>query len=185
VWIWAAAAGAVTLIALLTVALATGLIGGGPRHVLSIPAKLGSYDRRPQLEQQMNARQLQQQVIARSAGQASHVVSAVYENNSTSGAKGSSPQMFLLIGGNLAGTSADGFISSFQDQFKGAAVTGAGPAGGEAACVNAQSSVPGSVALCVWADNDTFGVLASPTMHSAQLGAQLRAVRPGVEHVAK
>jgi hypothetical protein len=93
--------------------------------------------------------------------------------------------MFLLIAGNLAGTSASDFVSSFRGQFKSAAVTGAGSMGGMAACVNAQSSVPGSVALCVWADNDTFGVLASPTMHAAQLGAQLRAIRPGVEHVAK
>ena len=41
--------------------------------------------------------------------------------------------------------------------------------GGSAACVNAQASVPGSVALCTWADNDTFGVVASPTMTAARL----------------
>jgi hypothetical protein len=175
----------VAVIVIVTALLASGTFSSGPKHLLAIPGKLGDYVRRPQLEQQMNARQLQQQVIARSSGQASHVVSAVYEDNSGGAAGGSSPQMFLLIAGNLAGTSASDFVSSFRGQFKSAAVTGAGSMGGMAACVNAQSSVPGSVALCVWADNDTFGVLASPTMHAAQLGAQLRAIRPGVEHVAK
>ncbi|MDR0342328.1 MAG: hypothetical protein LBI49_04295 [Nocardiopsaceae bacterium] len=183
--IWGVAAGlVVVIIGLLVAGVATGLLGShGPSHVLATPDKLGAYVRRPQLEQQMNAKQLQRQVIARSAGQASNVVSGVYENNSTAG--NASPQMFLLIGGNLSGTSASDFISSFRSEFKGAAVTGAGPVGGVAACVNAQSSVPGSVALCVWADNDTFGVLASPTMHAAQLGAQLRTIRPEVEHVAR
>ncbi len=97
----------------------------------------------------------------------------------------STPQIFLFIGGNLSGTSAGDFISSFRGQFSGAALTSAGTMGGEAVCVNAQSSIPGSVALCAWADNDTFGVLASPTMHAAQLGVQMRAVRPGLEHLAK
>jgi hypothetical protein len=45
--------------------------------------------------------------------------------------------------------------------------------------------VPGSVALCTWADNDTFGVVASPTMSAIRLAAQLRAFRPMVEHVGR
>jgi hypothetical protein len=45
--------------------------------------------------------------------------------------------------------------------------------------------VAGSVALCTWADNDTFGLVASPTMDAAQLGAQMRAIRPDVEHLTK
>ena len=51
-----------------------------------------------------------------------------------------------------------------------------GPAGWRAA---------GSVALCTWADGDTFGVVASPTMNLTQLAAQMRAIRPGVEQSAK
>ena len=99
--------------------------GSGRSHLLVAPSRLGSYVRRPQLEQQMNARALQQQVIAKSAGQASHVVSAVYENSA--GVSGSAPpQIFLFIAGNLAGESPAGFISSFTAQFKGAAATSAG-----------------------------------------------------------
>ena len=158
--------------------------GSGPSHTLVAPSKLGSYVRRPQLERQMNAKQLQQQVIAKSAGQASHVVSAVYENSA--GVAGNAPpQIILFIGGNLAGVSPTGFITSFTDQFKGAQTTSAGSLGGKAACVNTQGSAAGSVALCTWADSDTFGVVASPTMGLDQLAAQMRAIRPGVEHPAR
>jgi hypothetical protein len=156
----------------------------GPLHTLVTPSKLGSYVRRPQLEKQMNAKQLQQQVIAKSAGQASHVVSAVYENSA--GVSGSAPpQIILFIGGNLAGVSPSGFITSFTDQFKGAQTASAGSLGGKAACVNTQGSAAGSVALCTWADTDTFGVVASPTMSLDQLAAQMRTIRPGVERPAR
>jgi len=153
-------------------------------HVLVAPSRLASYVRRPELEQQMNARALQQQVIAKSAGQASHVVSAVYENSA--GVAGTAPpQIFLFIGGNLAGESPAGFISSFTAQFKGAQATSAGSLGGQAACVDARGSAAGSVALCTWADGDTFGVVASPTMTLSELAAQMRAIRPSVELPAR
>jgi len=119
-------------------------------------------------------------VIAKSAGQASHVVSGVYEASA-----GSSPQMILFVGGNLSGVSASDFISSFTQQSKGSFVTSPGTLGGSAACVNAQASVPGSVALCTWADNDTFGVVASLTMNATKLAAEMRVMRPMVERVAK
>src|SRR5262249_59014885 len=73
----------------------------GRSHELVAPSELGSYVRRPQLEQQTNAKALKQQFIAKSAGQASNVVSAVYENKA--GVSGTAPpQIFLLIGGNPA-----------------------------------------------------------------------------------
>jgi hypothetical protein len=149
-----------------------------------IPTKLGTYVRRPQLEQKVGAKQLQREVTAKSAGQAHHVVSAVYENSS-GGADGKSPQIMLFIGGNLSGTSPGAFISSFTSQAKGAQPTSPGPLGGQATCVGAQTSVMGSVALCTWADNDTFGLVASPAMTVSQLAAEMRAIRPQVEHVVK
>jgi hypothetical protein len=158
--------------------------GSARSHMLVAPSRLATYVRRPQLEQQMNARALQQQVIAKSAGQASNVVSAVYENSAgVSG--GAPPQIFLFIGGNLAGESPAGFISSFTAQFKGAAATSPGSLGGQAACVDARGSAAGSVTLCTWADGDTFGVVTSPTMGLSQLAAQMRAIRPSVERPAR
>ena len=181
VWLLAGAAGlAVGVVVVTAGALLLG--GSGPAHELVTPAKLGAYVRKPQLEQQMNAKDLQQQVVAKSAGQASDVVDAVYEANSGTAGRTSS-QVILFIGGHLSGVSPAGFITSFTDQFKGASSTGAGSMGGRAACVNAQQNVAGNVALCTWADNDTFGLVASPTMDAAQLGAQMRAIRPDVEHV--
>jgi hypothetical protein len=41
------------------------------------------------------------------------------------------------------------------------------------------------VALCTWADSDTFGVVASQTMPISQLAVQMRAIRPGVERPAR
>jgi hypothetical protein len=155
--------------------------GSGPAHVLVTPAKLGAYVRRPQLEQEVGVKQLRRQVTAKSAGQARHVVSAVYEDS----AAGKTPQIMLFIGGNLSGTSPGAFISSFAGQVKGAKLTSPGPLGGQATCVAAQATVLGSEALCTWVDNDTFGLVASPAMNISQLAAQMRAIRPQVEHVVK
>jgi hypothetical protein len=182
VWLWAGAAG--LAVGVVVVAAGALLLGGsGPAHALVTPVRLGAYVRKPQLEQQMNAKSLQQQVVTKSAGQASHVVDAVYEDNSAR-AGGTIPQVFLFIGGQLSGVSPSGFIASFTKQFQGASAISAGSMGGQAACVNAQASVAGSVALCTWADNDTFGLVASPTMDATQLGAQMRAIRPQVERAA-
>jgi hypothetical protein len=156
----------------------------GQAHVLSIPARLGAFVRKPQLEQQMNIRQLRQQVITRSGGQASHVVSAVYENGAGVSGAGQ-PQIMLFIGGNVGGVSPAGFVSSFMTQFKGARAASPGSLGGSASCVSAQPGAANEVALCTWADNDTFGVVASPTMNLTQLSAQLRAIRPVIEHTAR
>ena len=182
-WVWTGVAAVVVAAAAVGVT-AFLLRAHGLSHTLAVPSKLGSYVRRPSLERQMNAKQLQQQVIAKSAGQASHVVSAVYENSDGVSGK-APPQIILFIGGNLTGVSPSGFITSFTSQFKGAQSTSAGTLGGKAACVNAQNSATGSVALCTWADSDTFGVVASQTMGTSQLAAQMLIIRPGVEHSAK
>jgi hypothetical protein len=181
VWLWAGGAGLAVIVVLAAVGFVV-LGRSGPAHALVTPDKIGAYVRRPQLEQQMNARDLQTQVTARSGGDISHVVSAVYEHNAgTSGTSGP----VLFIGGNLSGTSPASFIVSFTHEFKGAQNISAGSMGGQAACVSAQSNAAGSVALCIWADSDTFGVLTSPTMGTGQLAALMRSIRPHVERPAK
>jgi hypothetical protein len=182
-WLWTGVAAVVAAAAAMGVTAFLTKGSGGPAHTLVVPSKLDSFVRRPALEKQMNAKQLQQQVITKSAGQASHVVSAVYENSA--GVAGTAPpQIVLFIGGNLAGVTPSGFISSFTGQFKGAQSTSAGSLGGKAACVNAQGSAAGTVAMCTWADGDTFGVVASQTMTLSQLSAEMRTIRPGVERSA-
>ena len=174
-----AASGAAASAALAAIVLALITSPGVTSYVIA-PRNVGAFSLAPELMRQMNAIQLKQQVIARSSGQASHVVSAVYENSA--GISGKSPsQIFLFIGGNLSGTSAADFIAGFRSQFRDAVLTSGGALGGRAVCVNAQSGRPGTGALCSWADNDTFGVLASPTMSSSKMAVELRYMRPYLE----
>jgi hypothetical protein len=156
--------------------LLTGHNHGVP-HVVTAPNALGSYVKQPQLAIQMQAKQLQHDIVTQSAGEARNVVYAVYEDSAGSGAK-TAPQIVLFIGGNLSGTSAGSFVSSFSGKLPGAATTGAGPMGGNAACVPSQN---GRLAECAWADNDTFGVVASPTLNATKLAAEMRQLRPMVE----
>jgi len=114
---------AVGLVAVLGgVAAAAAAVGvfssNGPAHVLMTPAKLGAYVRRPQLEQQVGAKQLQREVTAKSAGQARHVIYAVYED-SAGGADGKTPQIMLFIGGNLSGTLAGRLHLQFHQPVQG------------------------------------------------------------------
>ena len=184
--LWIALAGVVVvmagaLAAIFLLAFPSG--PGGPAHTLVTPDQLNAFVRRPALEQQMNVGQLRQDVINMSSGQARHVVEAVYEaGNSTTG---STPQIVLFIGGNLLNASPRVSVTSFTQRFKGASVTSAGSLGGEAACVNATATEPGSVAMCAWFDNDSFGEVVSPTMNAKALANTMREIRPHVELIAK
>jgi hypothetical protein len=153
-------------------------LGGGAAHVLTTPASLGRYVKEPQLATQMHAAALRQQIIQGSAGEVSKVIYAVYED-STGPAAASGPQIVLFIGGNLKGTSASAFISTFIGKLPEAQTTSAGSLGGAAACV---PSLNGRLAECVWADDDTFGVVASQTLGAPGLAAEMRQVRSVVEH---
>ncbi len=152
--------------------------GGGAAHVLTTPASLGPYVKQPQLAAQMQAATLRQQILQQSAGEANNVIYAVYED-STGPAAASGPQIFLFIGGNLKGTSAGAFISTFTGKVPDAQTTSAGSLGGAAACF---PSVNGRLAGCVWADDDTFGLVASQTLSSSGLANEMRQMRPMVEH---
>ena len=150
-------------------------------HVLVTPARLGTYARNPALAGAMDADALRNGIVRRSSGEAKNVVDAVYEDSAGSAAK-AGPQIILLIGGNLAGTSANAFITSFTGKLTGAVATSPGSLGGKAACVR---SVRGRLAECAWADNDTFGVIASPTLSEGALASELRGIRPLIEHAAR
>jgi hypothetical protein len=150
--------------------------GGGVPHVVTTPEDLGTFSKQPQLAVQMRAAALRQQILKQSAGEVHNAVYAVYQNSASS-----APQIILFIGGNLSGTSAGSFISAFTGKLADAATTSPGPLGGAAACV---PSVDGRVAECVWADNDTFGVFASQSLSTTTLAAEMRQMRPMVEHRA-
>lgn len=152
----------------------------GPAHTVSTPTKLDGYVLQPQLAKSMGAQALGARIATMGKGEATHVVDGVYEVSTGTAAK-AGPLFILFIGGNLSG-SASSFISSFTGLLPGAFVTNPGALGGQAACVPGYSGHP---AECAWADNDTFGLFASPTLSAAALGNELRSLRPLVERVRK
>ncbi|HWG03148.1 MAG TPA: hypothetical protein VG164_15040 [Trebonia sp.] len=153
----------------------------GPAHSVSAPGKVSSFTREPNLEQQMKVGQLAQETVKTTSGQASDVVSAVYQQGSS--APGSNPQIFMFVGGKLANSDPSASITNFEQNYRGA--TAVSPAmGGKAACAEATSGGE-SVSMCVWFDNDTFGELVSPTMNTAHLAQTLNTVRPNLEHTAQ
>lgn len=154
---------------------------GGPAHTIAAPSKLLTYTQAPALAQKMGASALRADILRKGNGEASHVVDAVYEDNAQTTGSTSNPLIILFIGGNLSG-SASSFITSFSGMMPGAFVTSAGSMGGQAACVPGTAGRP---AECAWADNDTFGLFASPTLSASALGAQMRSMRPLVEQVRK
>jgi hypothetical protein len=145
----------------------------GTAHVVSAPGRLLGYTQQPAMAKSMHAQQLRAEILAKGHGEASHVVDAVYEDGSS--------QIILFIGGNLSG-SATSFISSFTGVLPDSFETAAGSLGGQAACV---PGISGHLAECAWADDDTFGLIASPDMGAAALASELRQIRPLVEHAAR
>ena len=149
-------------------------------HAISVPRQLPGYVLEPSMVASAGASALRSQLVASSGGEATRVVDAVYED--TAGAGGQSvPQIVVFVGGHLAG-SASSFINGLTQALPGAFTIRPGVLQGQAACAPGR---PGRPAECVWADNDTFGVLVSPGLTTAALSNELRQMRPFIEHVVK
>lgn len=173
--------GAIVVVAGVAAVLAVdSLTGGGPAHSISTPNRLLNYVQEPSLTKGMGAAALRAEIVKKANGEARHVVDGVYEDSTSPAAK-SGPQIILFVGGNLSG-SASSFISTFTGLLPSAFVINPGGLGGQAACVPGSAGHP---AACAWADNDTFGLIASPALTATVLGKELRAIRPLVEHVVK
>jgi hypothetical protein len=149
----------------------------GQAHVVLTPQRLLTYVQKPSLAKSMHAQQLRAEILSKGNGEASHVVDAVYEDANSKPLS----SIILFIGGNLSGSSS-AFISSFTGLVPGSFRTSPGSMGGEAACV---PSVSGHPAECAWADNDTFGLIASASLGASALANELRQIRPLVEHNAR
>jgi hypothetical protein len=147
------------------------------------PARIGSYVRTVDMEKETKVNQLRAEVIKMSSGQASNVVSAVYESGNS--AAGNTEQIVMFIGGHLANAAPASSIASFTQKFAGASVVGAGTLSGKAACVEEAPGTSDSVAMCVWFDNDSFGEIVSPTMNANALSGVMRTMRPSLEQVVK
>jgi hypothetical protein len=131
------------------------------------------------MEKETKVNQLRAEVIKMSSGQASNVVSAVYESGNS--AAGNTEQIVMFIGGHLANAAPASSIASFTQKFSGATVVSSGALGGKAACVEEAPGTSDSVAMCVWFDNDSFGEIVSPTMNAHALAGVMRTMRPSLE----
>jgi hypothetical protein len=151
---------------------------GGPAHRVTVPDKIGAFSRTADLERSADLNALKEKVIKAAAGQASNVVTAVYESGNT--AAGNTAQIIMFIGGHLANADPAASIAGFTQQYKGAKVVSAGPGGGRAACVP-DGTGTNAGAVCVFFDNDSFGEILSPTMQATALAKELQAIRPAVE----
>ncbi len=65
-------------------------------------------------------------------------------------------QMFMFVGGKLAGADPGASITNFEQTYPGSAAVSPGPLGGQAACTETHLNGQ-SASMCVWFDNDTFG----------------------------
>jgi hypothetical protein len=176
--------------------VAVGAIGGvlmkyvfagpsGPSHQVVAPQTVDGYTRSANLEKQLKVGAEAQKMVAASGGQATGVVSAVYQHGSlTPGAGAANTQMFMFVGGKLAGSDPGASIANFEQTYPGATAAPPGSLGGQAACTETQVNQQ-SASMCVWFDNDTFGALVSPTMTTAKLAATLDQVRPNLELLVK
>jgi hypothetical protein len=171
--------------------VAAGAIGGvlmkyvfsgpsGPAHSIVAPATADGYNRSPGLEKQLHVNEEAAQVARASSGQASDVVSAVYQQGSISATAGGNAQIFMFVGGKLAGADPGASVANFEQTYKGAQAVPTGSLGGSAACTTTTLNDQ-SASMCVWFDNDTFGTLVSPTMTTAKLAATMDAARPSLE----
>jgi len=98
---------------------------------------------------------------------------------------GAAPQLLEVIGGRLPSTSPASSIVTLTHMYPSAHVVPAGPMGGSAACFEQTAGTADSVAVCAWFDNDSFGILASPTLSAASLANLMVQDRPLIELVKK
>jgi hypothetical protein len=153
---------------------------GAAVHTVVTPAALGSYTWVPDLAENMPA--LTDKVATVSSGQASDIRARTYEKPA---AGGIAPQLLMVIGGHLTGTSPASSITTLTHLYPSAHVVPAGPMGGSAACFEEEAGTAASVAICAWFDNDSFGILASPTLSGANLATLMVQDRPLIELVKK
>ncbi len=183
--LWLAVLGVVVAVAAAITAIITSgaRSPGAPVHAIQTPARIGSFTRIAGVESATDLAGLRTGVIQMSAGQASNVKSAVYESGNP--AAGSTVQIIMFIGGQLAGAAPAASIAGFTQKFAGATVVSAGSLDGKAACVEEGATTPNQVSMCVWFDNDSFGELVSPTMNATTLATVMRTVRPDLEIVVR
>jgi hypothetical protein len=176
--------------------VAAGAIGGvlmkyvfsgpsGPAHEIVAPQTVDGYTRSASLEKQLDVAGEAQKVAKASSGQASALGYGAYQMGDISSVtEAANTQMFMFVGGKLAGADPGASITNFEQTYRGSVAVSPGALGGEAACTETHLNGQ-SASMCVWFDNDTFGALVSPTMTTAKLASTMDTVRPSLELYVK
>jgi hypothetical protein len=183
-WIGVSAGAAAVVAVVVAAVMVLGSGSSGPQHLLVTPAQVGSWTRSATLAQQMDVTALEKNIVTQSSGAASHLVSAVYQDGSTT-VGGATPQVLLFIGGKLTGASPVTALKEFTARFSDVRTASVGSFSGEAACVDGPVTANGTTAVCAWFDDDTFGELVSANMTVTALDSEMHAFRPSLELVAK
>jgi hypothetical protein len=174
--------------------VAAGAIGGvlmkyvfagpsGPAHEVVAAQSVDGFTRSANLEKQLDVAGEAAKVKKASSG-ASDVVYGVYQMGSISPSVAANTQMFMFVGGKLAGADPSASITNFEQTYPGTTTVSPGALGGQAACTETHLNGQ-SASMCVWFDNDTFGTVVSPTMTTAKLASTMDTVRPSLELYAK
>ena len=91
--------------------------------------------------------------------------------------------VMMVIEGHLANDNAADSMKQFMKSYPGAVAVPAGSLGGLAACVSLNTA-QGPMALCAWFDNDTIGMVMSPTVAAHELASSMPSFRSAVEVAA-
>jgi len=169
----------VVAVGAIAVILTSGSPGGGVAHTVVMPTALGPYKWAPDAEKNLGLPTLAASVAEIRDGQMSGVRARTYERPAPGGAE---PQLLEVIGGRLPSTSPSSSVVTLIEKYPSAHVVPAGPMGGSAACFEETAE---SGAMCAWSDNDSFGMLASPTLNAGGLADLMVQDRPLIELVKK
>jgi hypothetical protein len=155
---------------------------GGVAHTVVMPTALGAYKWAPDLEKNVGLPGLAASVAEMGGGQMSSIRARTYERPAAGGAV---PQLLEVIGGRPPGTSPASSVVTLIEKYPSAHVVPAGPMGGSAACSEQAAGTSDSEAICAWSDNDSFGILASPTLNAVGLADLMVQDRPLIEIIKK
>ncbi|HEX6526614.1 MAG TPA: hypothetical protein VF070_42340 [Streptosporangiaceae bacterium] len=158
----------------------------GPAHEFVPPTTIASYERAPNLEKNSDLPALVRKFSKSLGIPVSSVVSREYESGAASTVTGGTQaQIVMFIGAHLPNQSPDNSMHNFIQEYKDVQVVSAGPMGGQAGCTETAAGTPKQVVQCVWFDNDSVGVVLSPTLTIDQLPGVMLSFRSKVELIKK
>ncbi|HLJ99644.1 MAG TPA: hypothetical protein VKU39_07015, partial [Streptosporangiaceae bacterium] len=148
----------------------------GPAHTLAMPQRVGIFGQDQNLGMKLGLPQFTQRFAQ--LGHFTDTMSGAFATAKTTAGLPSSEM--LVIEGHLANDNAADSMREFVKSYPGAVAVPAGPLGGDAACVE-MNTAKGPMAVCAWFDNDTIGMVMSPTMAAHDLAISMPSFRSAVE----